>query len=376
MRIRLLALAVAALCGTPSLQAADKTPIAVYTDPRQTDADFPLQGEYLGYQRPLPSDRSSVLVGLQVIAVGDGQFEAVKFFGGLPGTTSWRRERIPLVGERRDDVLHLKGDLYDAVIDGQQATLYNKLGEESGRLLKQRRGSPTLGAPAPSQAIVLFDGRGTEEWKGAKVTPEGFLMAGTETKRSFGSFRLHGEFRLPYKPLGRGQDRGNSGFYLQNRYEIQVLDSFGFPGIENECGAVYRLVRPNLNMALPPLAWQTYDIDLTMPRFDDAGKKIANMRISVWHNGVPIHENREIPSKTGAGQPEGPNPLPIKLQDHGNPVVYRNIWVLPKTEATVGVPWLDLPVYGPPVPIFAPQPMPGTACCGLVFSLPGWTVLP
>ncbi len=94
----------------PSLQAADKTPIAVYTDPHQTDADFPLQGEYLGYQRsPAEPPAAASSWGLQVIAVGDGKFEAVKFFGGLPGTTSWRRERIPLLGERRDDVLHLKG---------------------------------------------------------------------------------------------------------------------------------------------------------------------------------------------------------------------------------------------------------------------------
>ena len=87
-------------------------------------------------------------------------------------------------------------------------------------------------------------------------------------------------------------------------------------------------------MCFPPLQWQSYDIDLTSPKFDDTGKKIANMRISVWHNGVLIHDDVEIPNKTGAGKPEGDRPLPTKIQDHGNPVVYRNIWLIEKDQTT------------------------------------------
>lgn len=361
MRTALLA-ACAMAVSSPNVFAADKpVSIPVYTDPAKTDADFPLQGEYQGYQRSQPSTRSSELVGLQVIAEGDGKFEAVKFIGGLPGTTAWKKERITLKGERSGDILRLVGDNYDAQIDIDGATLLNKRGEVAGKLWKQHRVSPTMGAAPPAGAIVLFDGKNTSRWKGAKVTPEANLQPGAETVDSFGDFRLHGEFRLPYKPLGRGQDRGNSGFYLQNRYEVQVLDSFGLVGIENECGALYRTQRPELNMCLPPLEWQTYDIDLTMPKFDADGKKIANMRISVWQNGVPVHLNREIPNKTGAGQPEGPNPLPIKLQEHGNPVVYRNIWILPKTAETSNTAWLDLPGPQPPVPVFVPEP-PCTSC--------------
>ena len=355
MRLLLLLVCALALVVVES-HAADKVSIPVYTDPSMTDADFPLQGEYLGYQRSQPSARSSVLVGLQVMAVGNGQFEAVKFIGGLPGTTAWKRERFTLKGERSGDILRLRGENYDVEIDPAAATLLNKRGEVAGQLRKQHRMSPTMGAAPPAGAIVLFDGKDTKRWKGGKLSPDGNLMAGAETLDAFGDFRLHGEFRLPYKPLGRGQDRGNSGFYLQNRYEVQVLDSFGLLGIENECGALYRLQRPELNMCLPPLEWQTYDIDLTMPQFDATGKKVRNMRISVWQNGVPIHLNREIPSKTGAGQPEGPNPLPIKLQEHGNPVVYRNIWILPKNESTASAAWLSIPGPQPPVPLFAAEP--------------------
>ena len=144
---------------------------------------------------------------------------------------------------------------------------------------------------------------------------------------------MHAEFRLPYKPQGRGQDRGNSGFYLQSRYEVQVLDTFGLEGVENHCGALYKTRRPDINMCYPPLSWQTYDIDFTPARFDAQGNKVSDMRISVWHNGVPIHADAVIPNKTGAGRPEGPDPLPTKLQDHSNPVMYRNIWLIDRSTA-------------------------------------------
>ncbi len=105
-------------------------------------------------------------------------------------------------------------------------------------------------------------------------------------------------------------------------------------------------------MCLPPLEWQTYDIDFQAAKFDAAGKKVAPMTISVWHNGVPIHLQRQVPSKTGAGLQEGPNPLPIKLQDHANPVVYRNLWII-DTDApgARSIDWLRLPLKSAPVPV-------------------------
>jgi hypothetical protein len=132
-------------------------------------------------------------------------------------------------------------------------------------------------------------------------------------------------------PAARGQGRGNSGYYPQGRYEIQMLDSFGLEGKDNECGGIYSISEPDVNMCLPPLAWQTYDVDLTAARFDDEGNKTENGYIRVWHNGVLIHD-RELEHMTPGGpvKEESAAPGPVYLQDHNNPVRYRNIWVLPR----------------------------------------------
>lgn len=313
-----------------SLFAADGKKGPVYTSIEEADSDYAYQGEYRGWQRSRPSARSSESVALQVIALGDGKFAATKYYGGLPGEGWFGGTRYELAGEMTGDVVTLRNDDYDVIVDKESAMIMTKDGRRAGELQKVQRVSPTMGAAPPKGAIVLFDGTDTDHFKNGKMTEEGYLMAGTETKAGFNSFRLHGEFRLPYKPMARGQDRGNSGFYLQSRYEVQVLDSFGLEGVKNECGALYRTKSPDFNMCLPPLQWQTYDIDLTAPTFDDAGKKLTNMKISVWHNGVLIHNDAEIPNKTGAGKQEAPTALPTKLQDHGNPVVYRNIWLVPK----------------------------------------------
>ena len=176
--------------------------------------------------------------------------------------------------------------------------------------------------------MVLFDGTSTKLFKDGKMTKDGLLMEGTEFKLMFQDFNLHLEFMLPYKPLGRGQDRGNSGLYLQSRYEVQVLDSFAKISAFNDCGALYRTRTPDLNMCLVPLQWQTYDIMFTAARWTSDPQKARNARITVWLNGVKVHDNVELPSKTGAGKIEEPTLLPTKLQDHGNPVRYRNIWLI------------------------------------------------
>jgi hypothetical protein len=176
---------------------------------------------------------------------------------------------------------------------------------------------------------VLFDGSTADKFEGGRMTEDGLLMEGATSKQKFQSFRLHLEFRLPFQPFDRGQGRGNSGFYAQGRYEVQILDSFGLKGEDNECGGIYRVARPAVNMCYPPLAWQTYDVEFTAARFKD-GKKVANARMTVRHNGVVIHEDVEIPATTVAAPVgrEGPEPGPVYLQDHGNPVRFRNIWVV------------------------------------------------
>jgi hypothetical protein len=157
------------------------------------------------------------------------------------------------------------------------------------------------------------------------------LAAGTKSKQEFTNFTAHVEFLLPFKPYGRGQDRANSGVYVQDRYEIQVLDSFGLKGENNECGGIYTLAKPLVNMCYPPLTWQTYDIDFTSAKYDESGKKVKNALLTLKHNGVIVHDNLELKTNTpGNGKKEDPSGGPFQLQGHGNPVFYRNIWVLPK----------------------------------------------
>ncbi|MBK9140600.1 MAG: DUF1080 domain-containing protein [Verrucomicrobia bacterium] len=207
-------------------------------------------------------------------------------------------------------------------------------------LEKIQRVSPTLGKQPPAGAVVLFNGTSLAAWRardpnagdarwklvegGAMEVHGGDII----TREKFGSFRLHLEFQLPYMPEARGQGRANSGVYLQGRYEVQVLDSYGLEGEDNECGGIYQIAKPLLNMCAPPLQWQTYDITFTAPKLDAAGRKTANARATILLNGVVIHDNIELPRITGGavddkeGQPEG-----LLLQDHGNPVRYRNIWL-------------------------------------------------
>ena len=151
------------------------------------------------------------------------------------------------------------------------------------------------------------------------------------TRESFGDFRLHLEFQVEDNGKA-GQANGNSGVYIQRRYELQILHSHGQPPLANGCAAIYSLRAPDTNAARSAGEWQTYDITFRAPRWDDAGAKIRNARISVIHNGVTVHNDVEIPAKTGAGQAEGPSPGPILLQDHGNPVRFRNIWIAPLGE--------------------------------------------
>ena len=308
---------VATIC-VSSLCAQEKG--ATYTDPDNTDADFPLQGEYAGSGW-----------GAQVVAGGSGRFSAMLYPGGLPGAGWNRAKRQQLQGSRSGgDVLELRNDEFTLQVQQGQALLSNATGRVYGRLLKRERVSPTLGLQPPAGARVLFDGTSTSEFVKAQMTADHLLRMGPVTKDKVGDFRLHLEFRLPYMPSARGQGRANSGVYIQQRYEVQILDSFGLEGLKNECGAMYEQRPPDVNAALPPLTWQTYDVWFRQPRWSaDGTKKLEPARITVYHNGIPIHWNYALTNKTGGGKQEGPEEFPIALQDHGNPVVFRNIWIVP-----------------------------------------------
>jgi hypothetical protein len=140
---------------------------------------------------------------------------------------------------------------------------------------------------------------------------------------------MHLEFKTPQMPAKvKGQGRGNSGVYIQRRYELQILDSYGLERQYNDCASMYKTKPPDKNVCRMPQRWQSYDIIFHAAKFD-GNRKIKNARITVWHNGILVHNDFKIPNKTGAGQPEGPEPRPILLQDHGNEVSFRNIWIVP-----------------------------------------------
>ena len=124
----------------------------------------------------------------------------------------------------------------------------------------------------------------------------------------------------------------DSGIYVLGRWEVQMLDSFGLTGEQNECDGIYSVGKPDVNMCVPPLSWQTYDIDFTSAKYDENKQLKSNARMTVWHNGVKIHDNIELPDRKTTAAPVnvGPAPGPIYLQNHGNPVRYRNIWLIEK----------------------------------------------
>ena len=199
--------------------------------------------------------------------------------------------------------------------------------------------------PPPQGAKVLFDGTkesllqnwqkqdgGEPGWEvkdGAAQVKGGSIV----TKEKYNEpILLHVEFRTPYEPKKQGQLRGNSGVYLQGRYEVQVLDSYGIPMDKyamQDCGSIYGVAVAKLNACKAPTVWQSFDIEFHPPTFDASGKKAAPARMTVTHNGVKIHDDQEIKvDNTTAGMGGDPKtPGPVMLQDHGDPVQYRNVWV-------------------------------------------------
>lgn len=340
-----IAVIVSSVASSPVL-AQTKSPFkGAAIDAAQTDEDFSLQGEYVGYLAP--PEREWQRVGLQVVALGHSKFEAVLFAGGLPGAGWDGRTKEKFSGSHGETGTLLRGREKSVWLGSGQAAVIATGGRELGTLALIHRESPTMGAAPPPGAVVLFDRNNTDQFTSGKLAPDGTLLAGVLTKMPVHDFYMHLEFRNPYMPLARGQGRGNSGVYIQQRYEVQILDSFGLDGANNECGGLYKLAAPSVNMCLPPLAWQTYDIWFTAARFAvDDKTKIAHARITVLHNGVPIHSHREITAKTGSGKAEGPEDFPINLQDHGNPVTFRNIWLVNGT-ATSTVEAVPLPCPAP-----------------------------
>lgn len=202
--------------------------------------------------------------------------------------------------------------------------------------------SVVSGFTAPSDAIVLFDGRNLDEWESVKGGEAPWMVAdnaiitvagkgGIQTKREFGDYQLHIEWRSPAEVKGNGQGRGNSGVFMQGRYELQVLDSYQNPTYSNgQAGSIYKQTMPLVNASRKPGEWQTYDVIYMAPRFNKDGQMLIPPHITVLHNGVLVQNHTVIQGTTPyigrpTVQPHGRGP--IMLQDHGNPTGFRNVWI-------------------------------------------------
>lgn len=211
---------------------------------------------------------------------------------------------------------------------------------------KVNRSANVTGKKPPAGAIVLFDGSNTDLWNNGRIQ-NGCLKAGTRTKQKFIDFQLYFEFLTPLKPEPpiSHPHRGNSGVFALGAYEVQIADTFGLDPepsawkeatllkpVDTWCGGVYGIHAASMNMCLPPLSWQSMEIEFKAARFEN-GKKVSPAVVSVIHNGVKIHDKVSLPAGTGGG-PSGPRPEvaegPISIQNHGNPNVFRNIWIVPQ----------------------------------------------
>ncbi len=330
--------------------AATLTHAQTALEPEEGGLDFKLQGEFFGKLETVTP------MGVQVIALGGGKFQAVFMAGGLPGQ-GWTGERIEAAGALSGGTAVFSGNGYTATVNEDGSSITGKTAkQELFTLLKTVRKSPTEGWAAPTGATVLFNGTGVDAWKEGTATmdarkffkPEGSSAAsGAVTKQAWNDFTLHLEFREPFMPSAVGQRRGNSGVYLQGRDEVQVLDSFGrtldyaasdtMPA-KREAGGIFELLRPSLNMAFPPLSWQTYDVSFTAAKFDAQGKTTAPAIISLRWNGETVLDKKTLIYSSLLGDVWGPTPGPLRFQAYGDPVYYRNIWITEGAAAIAPVP--------------------------------------
>jgi len=319
--------------------------------------DFFLQGEYL-------CELEGTKIGLHLIADGDGKFRCVFYHGGLPGA-GWNTGDLRLLGtvavdgengfrfevtraDSKPENVRLPELPFtiDATWQlnlpqpqqeqGQRrglTAIKMKIREQDVAFNKTQRRSETFDAKPPEGAVVIFDGTHVKMFEPGATINEvqrqpGNTLWAEATAKPFEQkpYTMHLEFMLSYMPTAQGQARSNSGVYIDEAYECQVLDSYGLELANNHCGGFYQVKAPDINMCFPPLTWQTYDINYTPPKYNGA-TKVENARITIKHNGVTIHDNLELLKETPGRKREANEPRGIYLQGHGNKVQYRNIWL-------------------------------------------------
>ena len=311
------------VCGC--LAAKDDKKGETFIDAAAAGPDFALQGEYAG---EVGGDK----YGAQVIARGDGKFELFLLKGGLPGDGWDGQTRIHADAKTDGDKTTFEGDGWSGTFNGSRLPGKSKEGEAVHPDPQGPREARRLGESLPpdSALIVCSTARTPTSGTAARSSKATCSTTASRAKRSSAAAPSTSSSAWPFMPKATEQARSNSGVYVQDRWEIQVLDSFGLTGEDNECGGIYHQYKPLVNMCYPPLSWQTYDVDFTAAQYD-GDKKVEPAVITVKQNGVVIQDHVKLDKgPTGGGQPESAAPGPIQLQNHGNPVYFRNIWVVEK----------------------------------------------
>lgn len=308
----------------------------------KTAADFypaekdPFMGNWAG--RWTDDEDVDPDISAQIIATGRNQYTlrlASRLFMRSPVMATMEARAKDGVLEFSDQNFQIKVE--DGLLTGRRSS-----GNSSFTMKPYVFEPSALGTPPPDGAEVLFDGTNFDAFTGSEgwEIVDGAMMVHPDTddlesRNHYLDAQLHVEFRLPFQPKERGQSRGNSGVFLQGKYEVQVLDSFGLEGTYDECGALYKLSAPHVNACLPPGDWQSYDIYYTAARFAEDGSVTAYPRMTVYHNGILIHNDQELSWITAWKEKDRLKPPPteagpIILQSHRSHYVqFRNVWIKP-----------------------------------------------
>jgi len=299
----------------------------------------PYMGEYKGTYHP--DGATTMNASAQVVAEGDDVYYRI-VIKGTPNEQDQDGANIELYGHRRGPAVYIGdwagGYYWTGQIQNDHLSVRSSYGQhfELGKFVRK---SPKEGLKPPAGAIVLLPFKeGTKpdlsawrnaDWKPLDTGAVQVTKGSNSTKEEFGDIEhFHIEFELPLEPNNRGQGRANSGVYFAGTFEVQVLDSFGLVHTSGDCGGLYSIARARVNACLPPETWQTYDVEFRAPRLKPDGSIRENARITVYHNGVKIHDNVEIPYSGDKWKGKSEATGPIMLQDHGHPIQYRNIWLL------------------------------------------------